>query len=62
VVQKLAGHASMGTTLKYYTHIMPEALRVAQARLPFVEVLRDVSDTYHGPHVLGREETGQVAS
>jgi len=52
----------MGTTLKYYTHIMPDALRVAQARLPFAEVLRDVSDTYHGPHLLGRGETGQVAS
>jgi len=62
VVQKLAGHASMGTTLKYYTHIMPEALRIAQARLPFVEVLRDVSHTYHGPHLHGREEDGQVAS
>ena len=48
VVQKLAGHASVSTTLKYYTRIMPEALRIAQARLPFVEVLRGVSYTYHG--------------
>jgi len=62
VVQKLAGHASMGTTLQYYTHIMPEALRVAQARLPFAEILKDISDTYHGPHLAGREKTGKVAS
>lgn len=45
MVKELAGHASISTTLRYYTQIMPEALRAAQARLPFEDVLRDVSDT-----------------
>ncbi len=48
VVQKLAGHASINTTLRYYTRIMPDALRTAQARLPYMDVVSDVSDTYHG--------------
>ena len=30
-----------------YTTIMPQALRAAQARLPFDGVLKDISDTYH---------------
>lgn len=34
VVQKLAGHASMDTTLRHYTRILPEAGRAAPARLP----------------------------
>lgn len=49
LVKELAGHASIGTTLRYYTQILPEALRLAQASLPFESVLRDVSDSYHGP-------------
>lgn len=48
VVQRLAGHASISTTVRYYTGIMPKALRAAQARLPFRSVLRDISDSYHG--------------
>ena len=48
VVQRLAGHASITATLRYYTGIMPEALRSAQGRLPFVHVLRDISNTCHG--------------
>jgi len=47
IVQKLAGHSSIATTLRYYTNILPQALRSAQARLPFNSVLADVSDTYH---------------
>ena len=35
VVQKLAGHASMSTTLKHYTHIVPDSLRRAQSSLPY---------------------------
>jgi len=35
IVQKLAGHASISTTLKYYTHILPEPLRRAQRSLPY---------------------------
>ena len=49
VLQKLAGHSSIRTTLDYYTKILPEAMRSAQARLPFVKVFEDISDTYHGP-------------
>jgi integrase len=48
VVQKLAGHASITTTVRYYTGVMPEALRAAQAKLPFDGVIRDVTDRYHG--------------
>jgi hypothetical protein len=36
----------MPTTVKYYTRILPEALRSAQARLPFESAIADVSDTY----------------
>lgn len=43
----LAETAHVATTVKYYTHILPEALRSAQARLPFESVIADVSDTYH---------------
>ena len=49
VVQKLAGHSSISTTLNYYTRILPEAMRSAQAQLPYTNVLEDISDTYHGP-------------
>ena len=35
VTQKLAGHASLATTIKHYTGTMPEALREAQGRLRF---------------------------
>jgi integrase len=43
IVQKLAGHASIQTTIKHYTGVMPEALRAAQARLPYDQLLQDVS-------------------
>lgn len=56
-VQKLAGHASISTTIKYYTDIMPEALRRAQDRLPFKKVLRIVSDSYHGVFMGRRART-----
>lgn len=39
VVQKLAGHASIDTTLKYYTHIFSETLRKAPAALPFARIV-----------------------
>ena len=48
IVKELTGHASISTTLRYYTRIAPHALRSAQARLPFENVLRDISNTYHG--------------
>jgi len=60
VVKELAGHAAISTTLRYYTRIMPQALRSAQARLPFDGILRDISDTYHGPSDAEDEETVRV--
>ena len=62
VVQQLAGHTSISTTLRYYTRIMPQALRRAQAQLPFARVLRDISNTYHGPHLLDGEKTERLVS
>jgi integrase len=38
VAQKLAGHSSISTTEKFYTRILPDALRAAPARLPYVEI------------------------
>lgn len=49
LVQQLAGHSAIATTVKYYTGVMPSALRAAQARLPFGNAIRDVSYPYHGP-------------
>ena len=37
IVQKLAGHSSITTTLKHYTHIVSDSLRRAQASLPYAE-------------------------
>lgn len=45
VVQQLAGHASISTTVRYYTGIMPDVLRDARDRLPFDKVIADVSNT-----------------
>jgi len=57
VVQQLAGHTSITTTLRYYTGIMPEALRAAQVQLPYVDAIRGVSDLYHGPLRLVKAES-----
>ena len=60
VVKELAGHASISTTQKYYMRILPEALRSAQALLPFGNAIKrasDASDTYHGP-VAAPKESG----
>jgi len=46
VGQKLAGHAQLSTTLEHYTRIMPDALRSAQARLPFGNVFGVVPKSY----------------
>jgi len=56
-VQKLAGHADTATRVKYYTGVVPDALRSAQAKRPFHEVIRgacDVSNTYRDEK--GREK------
>jgi integrase len=39
VVQQLAGHASIATTVKHYTQIMPDAFRSATDLLPFNEAI-----------------------
>lgn len=38
VVQALAGHSSIGTTLKYYTNIFPQSLLKASSRLPYADL------------------------
>ena len=43
LVQKLAGHSAIATTVKYYTGVMPGALRDAQSRLPFADAIAGVS-------------------
>ena len=48
MTQKLAGHASITTTIKHYTGIMPEALREAQGRLPFRDAIGGVSKSDRG--------------
>jgi len=35
IVQKLAGHSQISTTVNSYTHIFPESLRKVQASLPY---------------------------
>ncbi len=39
VVKELAGHASIQTTQKYYTRILPESLQSAAEKLPFGQVI-----------------------
>jgi len=47
VARELAAYSSITTTLRSYAGIMPEALRAAPCRLPYADVLQDISDTYH---------------
>ncbi len=54
VTQKLAGHASISTTVKHYTGLTAEALQEAQGRLPYREALSSiVSKSYHGGDLQG---------
>jgi integrase len=46
VVQRLAGHASMETTLKHYTAILPEVARRAPERLPWALGPAIISNSY----------------
>ena len=48
IVQRLAGHASIATTLKHYTHILPESLRQAQRSLPYVHAGGMLADSVRG--------------
>jgi integrase len=60
VVQKLAGHASISTTVKHYTQIMPEALREAQSRLPFDDAILSVSYVYRESEKHDSPQSGKV--
>ncbi|NLW49819.1 MAG: tyrosine-type recombinase/integrase [Candidatus Brocadiaceae bacterium] len=60
VTQKLAGRTAIGTTVKHYTGLMPEALRDAQSRLPFGAVLAEVSESDRGTVAAGGEKTAQI--
>jgi len=46
VVQKLAGHASITTTLKHYTSILPEVAKLAPRRLPWAQSESIISNSY----------------
>jgi integrase len=60
VVQKLAGHASISTTLKHYTRILRETLRKTPARLPNVQGLAIVTQLQHDPEPGSETKTAWV--
>ena len=63
VVKGLAGHASIATPQKYYTRVMPDKLRSAQAEIPFDGAIgdgADVSDTYQTEKEGGTDEKPKV--
>jgi integrase len=60
VVQKLAGHASITTTLKHYTRILPETLRRAPAKLPYAQGLAIVTQLQHGLEPDAETQTARV--
>lgn len=64
VVKDLAGHAAIRTTQKYYTRVLPEALRSAPERLPFGGVIRRsiCRDSAHGPQSGEKEEAAKIIS
>jgi len=51
VVQKLAGHSSISTTIKHYSRILPETLKKAPAKLPYAQGLAIVAQLQRGPDV-----------
>jgi integrase len=62
VVQKLAGHASISTTLEHYTCVLPETLRKAPAKLPYAHGLAIVTQLQHGPEPGRAAQSGEVVS
>ena len=57
VVQKLAGHSSIQTTLKHYTAILPEVAREAPSRLPWAETFTIVSNSYQKSSPVRKAKT-----
>ncbi len=57
VVQRLAGHASMSTTLKHYTAILPDVARRAPERLPWALGPAIVSNSYQMGAATANEKT-----
>ena len=63
IVQKLAGHASISTTLKHYTHILPESLRRAQQSLPYARAGEGMLTlSVQAPNSGGNRQEKEVAS
>lgn len=62
VVQKLAGHASMETTLKHYTMILPEVAQRAPGRLPWATQPAIVSNSYQERGAGAKRKTAQAVS
>jgi integrase len=62
IVQKLAGHASITTTLDHYTRIFPEVLRSAQMRLAYATRDGVTPNSPREPKQAGDKETAQVVT
>jgi integrase len=62
LVQQLAGHSSITTTVKYYVGLLPAALRSAQERLPFNDVLESYQNRNMGNSEPAKTEAAQVVS
>jgi integrase len=62
IVQELAGHSSISTTLKHYTRIMPQSLRDAQRRLEYASVLGGVSNSSQLADSGPNEKTARAVS
>ena len=63
IVQKLAGHASMSTTLRHYTHIFPDSLRQAQRSLPYAKMGQQMLTlSVRADKTASKEQAVQVAS
>ena len=57
IVQRLAGHVSITTTLNHYTDIFPEGHRSAQLSLPYANVLGTNPNSPQITHLDVREKT-----
>ena len=62
IVQKLAGHASITTTLNHYTSIFPEALRSAQMGLHYANVSGVTPKSPQRTRPPKKGETAQVVT